>query len=203
MSKMDERAEMISASIVAQAEQESKELIRRANEAREKALRRFEDQIIQDMFARVQRQVADLRQETVRAASKTQEGARQGVLRRREELATQVFATVRARLYEYAKSPDYRQAMVAELAELANNTALGLDHSASTVYVREADADFGPEAQAILPGCAVAVDNTIKNGGWKLLNTAAGLLIDETLDTRLTEQVEWFLANSGLQIAES
>ena len=201
MSKMDERAEMISASIVAQAEQESKELIRRANAAREQALRQFEDEIIQDMFAKVQRQAAELRQDAVRAVSKAQESARQGILRRREELVAQVFAAVRTRLIAYAQSPAYRQAMAAELAALSGSLDYPLNHAFSTLYLRAADADFAAEATALLPGCRVETDNTIKNGGWKLLNTEKGILIDETLDARLVEQTAWFLANSGLQIA--
>ncbi|GHU79714.1 hypothetical protein FACS1894191_3140 [Clostridia bacterium] len=192
----DGRLEMIGSSILTQAEHESRELIDKANHEREHELALFEEQIIQDMFGKVQKQAANIRLGTVKAVSAAQTEARHAVLKRREELAATVFTSVRARLADYVKTAAYTQSLKDELLSIAG----AYDHSASTVYLREADMALAGEIKAILEGCAVTADAAIKNGGWKLHNTAAGILIDETLDTSLNEQKPWFLLNSGLSL---
>lgn len=196
MAKMDERAEMIGSSILAQAEHERKELIEKASEIRGHEIESFEEQIIQDMFGKVQKQAAALRQNTVKAVSAAKVTAHRDLLRRREDFMRKVFAAVRARLVEYANTAGYRESLLGELGLLAES----YNHSASTVFLREADIGLSGEIAELLKGCTVERDNTIKCGGWKLRNTAAGILIDETLDSRLAAQKPWFLLNSGLAI---
>lgn len=196
MAKVDERADIIGASILSQAEQESKELIEKARTIRDVEIHEFEDRVIQDMFAKMQKESAVLRAETVKAVSVAQVTARQSLLRRREELSGMVMAAVWTRLLEYAKTPEYRAAVKDELASLKER----YDHSASILYLRDADMDMAAELCALLPGSQAEADPAIKAGGWKLQNTAAEILIDETLDTRLSGQWPWFLQNSGLQV---
>jgi vacuolar-type H+-ATPase subunit E/Vma4 len=196
MTKMDERAGMIGSSILAQAKQESKELIAQANQIRESEIRAFEDQIITDMFGNVQRRTATLRADSIKAISKAQSEAHRNLLRRREELATMVMCAVWTRLFEYSKTPAYAEAIKAELATLTNQ----YDHAASTVYLREADSGLAEEIKTLLPGCTIAFDPAIKAGGWRLENTASRILIDETIDNRLATEKSWFLLHSGLRI---
>jgi vacuolar-type H+-ATPase subunit E/Vma4 len=196
MTKMDERAEMIGTSILAQAEQESSEIIAQANQNRENEIRIFEDQIITDMFDKIQRRTASLRADSIKAISRAQSEARRGLLRRREELAAMVHSAVWARLFEYSKTPAYAEAMKAEISSLAGQ----YDHTASTVYLREADRELADAVKALLPGSAVEIDPAIKTGGWRLENTASRILIDETLDSRLATEKSWFLLHSGLRI---
>lgn len=196
MAKMDERVDMIGSSILAQAEHESRELTAKANAVRESEIKAFEEKIIRDMFTEVQKHTSRLRADTIKAVSTAQVTAHRSLLRRREELAGMVFASVRARLFEYAKTPAYAETLKAELESLRDS----YDHIDSTVYLREADMPMAGEIEAILPGCTVEVDSSIRAGGWKLLNKRAGILIDETLDARITAQKDWFLLNSGMQI---
>jgi vacuolar-type H+-ATPase subunit E/Vma4 len=196
MTKTDERAEMIGSSILAQAKQESNEIIAQANQIRESEIRVFEDQIITDMFGNVQRRTATLRADSIKAISKAQSEARRGLLHRREELATMVMCAVWTRLFEYSKTPAYAEAMKAGMASLADK----YDHSTSTVYLREADIELADTVKALLPGSAVEIDPAIKAGGWRLENTASRILIDETLDNRLATEKSWFLLHSGLRI---
>lgn len=196
MAKMDERAEMIGSSILAQAEHERKELIESAWEIRQHEIERFEDNIVQEMFSKVQKQASALRRDTVRAVSAAKVAAHRDTLRRREDLMRQAFAVVRSRLIEYAGTAGYRESLLAELKSVAGS----YDHSASTVFLKESDMELAGKISELLKGCSVEADNTIKCGGWKLKNSAARILIDETLDSRLTAQKPWFLQNSGLEI---
>lgn len=196
MAKMDERADIIGSSILAQAEHERKELVEKAAGIREHEMGSFEEQVIQDMFGKVQKQAAALRQSTVKSISAAKVTAHRELMLRREELMGRVFAAVRARLVEYAGTSGCREAVLDELKSIAAS----YDHSASTVFLRETDMGLAEEITGLLKGCAVKEDKTIKCGGWKLENSAVGIMIDETLDSRLEEQKPWFLLNSGLTI---
>ncbi|MDL2233358.1 V-type ATP synthase subunit E [Ruminococcaceae bacterium OttesenSCG-928-L11] len=195
MAKMDERADVIGASILAQADHESKELTAKANAIRETEIHAFEDEVIHSMFAEVQAKTTQLRVDSVKTISNAKVTAHSSVLKRREELAGMVFAAVKARLCEYAKTPEYTKAIMEELTAVKDRYS----HTSSTVYLREADMPLAKEVEAILPGCRVEADAAIR-GGWKLLNREANILIDETFDSRLQEQKSWFLLNSGMQI---
>jgi vacuolar-type H+-ATPase subunit E/Vma4 len=196
MAKMDERVEMIGSSILAQAQHESKELIAKANNERDEEITKYEEQIIQEMFQKVQKQTAALRISTVKAVSSARTLAHQSVLKRREELADVVVASVRSKLIDYVRTPEYAASLKAEIASLSGR----YNASASTFYLRGADMDMAAEIEALLPGCAVKADPAIKAGGWKMLNTDAGIMIDETIDARLAAQKPWFLMNSGLRL---
>lgn len=196
MAKMDERVDMIGSSILAQAEHERKSLIEKAVSIRVNEMKEFEERIIQDFFGKVQKQASGIRVDSVKAVSAAKVTAHRELLRRREEYLSRVFASVRARLFDHVKTGEYKAAVKAELASISQSW----DHSYSTVYLREADMDMAGEIKEILKGCEVVPDRAIKHGGWKLTNSAAKILIDETLETRLDAQKSWFLLNSGLEI---
>ena len=196
MANTNERVDMIGASILTQAENESRVLIDKANHEREHALAVFEEQIIQDMFGKVQKQAAAIRLDTTKTISTAQAAARQAVFKKREEVAGLVFLEVKARFAQYTKTAEYKENVMAELAELAGE----YDHAHSTVYIREADKNFADEIENVLAGCKLVLDPAIRCGGWKLENSGAKILIDEALETRLEEQKAWFELNSGLSL---
>lgn len=197
MANVQERMEMIGSSILAQAQSESKELIAKAIYERDHELAIFEEQVIQEMFGKVQEKSADIRTATVRKVSVAQSEARQRLLKKRGELADKVFAKLRLRLEDYVKTPQYTVAILEELTSLKGE----YNHASSTVYLREADMNLNGSISKVLEGVKLEADPTIRIGGWKLLNTDAGIVINETLDDRLEGQKAWFLANSGLSIA--
>ena len=50
------------------------------------------------------------------------------------------------------------------------------------------------------PAAAVKESKSIHIGGFTIKDSEKGLLIDETLDTRLSEQLDWFLLHCNLKI---
>ena len=193
MANTDERAEMISASILAQAEQERQELVAKANAIRDNEIKVFEDQLIQNMFREMQERTTQIRGKSVQSVSAVRQELHRGVLQRREDLEQTLFGAVRARLEEYAQTREYSENLRAEIEVLAGK----YDHSHTAIYLREADLGLAPGIRQDLPGCSVEADPSILLGGWKLENTSVGILIDETLDDRLKRQKEWFLLESG------
>ena len=71
------------------------------------------------------------------------------------------------------------------------------------VYVRKDDLKFADAIKSAVKGnCRVEQSDEISIGGMIGISKKMGLLVDETLDSRLEAQHEWFCENSGLKVTE-
>ncbi len=62
---------------------------------------------------------------------------------------------------------------------------------------------FSDDLKAIFKnGCVVTESDDIVYGGLRAADRKTHCLADDTLDTKLKEQKEWFLEHSGLSIEE-
>ena len=195
MESMD-RVSTIGSSILLQAEQESRRLIDKANEAREQALRACEEEVVAYMGPSLQHETTAIRLSTVSSVAAERTRERENVFRRREELFGMVFMNVKLRLNEYAKTDEYRETLLNELSKLQS----GYEHSSSIIYLAEKDMHVAAFIEELLPGCKTEPDEEIKLGGWRFFNTAAAIHIDHSLDTRLNSQRQWFLKHCNLEV---
>lgn len=130
--------------------------------------------------------------EANRAMSQARTDARAALADQRAALADQVFAETRQKLTDFTASAEYGP----WLAQAAANLAARLGKGA-VLYARSADL-------ALLTGhtpagCTLAADDSIQLGGLRGENGA--LAADDTLQTRLDAQRDWFVENAGLTIA--
>ncbi len=107
----------------------------------------------------------------------------------RDTLQKEVFALAQNKLAAFTASAEYAAWLQKSAARIA--AALG---EGCTLYARRADLTLF-KAPA---GCAVAADDSIALGGLKGVSGAA--VADDTLETRLAAQHDWFLEHSGLSI---
>ncbi|MDD4850036.1 MAG: V-type ATP synthase subunit E family protein [Gemmiger sp.] len=193
MIELDNRAEQFLESIRQEGEQSCAKIQRETTAQVEAALARTRE-------AEKARAEKSLAFESSRAAvqanralSAAREGARARLSARRAALSAEVFADARAKLAAFAQSPAYAPWLCQRAAALAGKTALG---TGITLLARTADL---PLLQGHLPaGCTLQADDTITIGGLKA--TGAALAADDTLDSSLEAQRDWFLQNSGLSI---
>lgn len=196
MAKLDEKMQLIGQAVVEQAEQESRSIIDKANAIRDRELTEYKEQVISKMFEQIQQKTRNVRQQAVRDRARAEQDSRRALLTGREELAALIYGSVRARLLEYIHGEEYRQTLLDSLQKLRDRW----DHTSTTVQLRESDMALTDQIGGLLPGCRVEADKRIKLGGFRLRNTAAGILLDETLDARLEDTRPWFLQNCGLKV---
>jgi len=187
---------MISSAIRSQAEQQAEGIIAKANEYRDTQLELYTEQLLSDMYDTVQHATGELRQKMLSQISSAERDAYQALLRRRDALTSQVFDDVAKQLAAYADTPAYRERLLEGIGGLSDR----YDHESTTVLLRPADMALAARIEAMLPGCAVREDPSVRLGGFMLLNTAAGVRVDETLETRLAGQRPWFLAHCGMRV---
>lgn len=172
--------------------------IRRETEAfKADLLFKAEQEALTDVYRLVQQETAKLRGEAVREISRHDRQARQALLARRNQILDEVADEVRQKLHEFTESADYP----ALLARLLTQAADLLPAQDTVYYVGAQDAAHLPSLRAVCPaGSRLDTADDIVLGGLRGENAAAGLLVDNTLDSRLEQQLEWFTASSGLTL---
>ena len=123
-------------------------------------------------------------------AKKIQEGQKKLFLER-AEMTKSVFKKAEEKLVEYTKTSDYSNSLVKSAKEVAK---LFADNDC-VVYVNERDMKNSDKGST-----EVVADKSIKIGGIKGFCKAMNIVADETLDSKLYAQKEWFIENSGLSV---
>lgn len=135
-------------------------------------------------------------EQTSKIAKLMQEGQRKLFLER-AEMTESVFKKAEEKLIEFTKTTKY--------AELLNNYAKNIsalfDGKSCVIYINERDMAFADQIKTLFGGKAeLCADKTIKIGGLKGYCEALSIVADETLDSKLNAQREWFFENSGLSV---
>ena len=114
-----------------------------------------------------------------------------------EELRS--FHNIEFLLNEYTKTDSYREKLVSSAKEIAE----AFDGGDVELFLRKEDLVFSDDLKAIFKnGCVVTESDDIVYGGLRAADRKTHCLADDTLDTKLKEQKEWFLEHSGLSIEE-
>ena len=161
----------------------------RLKEAEEKA-KRDSQRLIKDKLQETRtRQTAIL-------AKKTQDGQRKLFIAR-SAMVEEVFKKAADKLVEYAKSDAY----TSKLTDSAKAIADVFDGRDCVLYVNERDLGAAEGIKALFGGSTeVRADKTIKIGGIRGYCASMGIIADETLDSKLEAQREWFVENAALSV---
>ena len=119
------------------------------------------------------------------------------LLKKRQDIFNDVFGHVKDRLQEYTKTPEYLTFLEGVLSDFVKN--FPYDHS--VIYVRKQDMKLAEQLKkAYGRPCTVEEDKSMQLGGVKISNKEHGIVADESFETRLSDQHQWFYTNSKLTI---
>lgn len=127
-------------------------------------------------------------------AKNTQEGQRK-LFVERVEMTENIFKKAEEKLIEYTKTSAYSE----KLTESAKEIAALFGKESCVLYVNERDLKAADKIKAFFGGEAeVKADKSVKIGGLKGYCENLRIVADETLDSKLADQREWFIENSNL-----
>lgn len=188
---------MIRQSVMSQAEEEAQKLKDQAKELEENALRQAREEAARELSGRERDEAAEIRLKAAQGVSQQETKERRELLLRREEITRRVFDQVRKRLADHVETGEYPRL----LEETAKVLAEKCPREGCVVLLRQEDLPLAKKLTGYFGGDARAeADESIRIGGIKVMNQAAGLFLDESLDSRLEDQKAWFYANSGLTV---
>ena len=161
----------------------------RLKEAEEKAKRDSEALKKQKLNEVHNRQTASL-------ATKIQEGQKQLYVAR-SQMTEEVFKLASEKLKAYAQTEEYREKLGGSAKEIAELFG-GKD---CVIYVNERDVAAAEQFKNLFSAeSEVKADKTIQIGGVKAYCESMGIIADETLDSKLDAQREWFVENAELSV---
>lgn len=135
-------------------------------------------------------------EETSKVAKLMQDGQKKLFLKR-SEITKTVFNKAEEKLTKYTQTDEYSQ----KLIDSAKAIAEIFGDKNCTLSVNEKDLGFADKISALFTGKAeVTVDTSIKIGGIKGYCSDLSIIADETLDSKLDAQKEWFVENSNLSV---
>lgn len=195
MIQEQERAEKFFRAMQRDAERRRKEIAKQVDSYTAAETERVQVQAERAARHQVEYESRRIEAETNRRLAKAAGEASAALAACRAAITRDVMNRVAEQVQAFTHTPDYESWLQASLQELS--AALGGE---ITVFARPDDAaQVEALAKALGLGVQVQPDETIRLGG---LRAASGRRrADDTLDSRLAGQEDWFYQNAGLSIA--
>ncbi len=133
---------------------------------------------------------------TGKLAKLTQNGQRELFLER-AQMTDNIFKKAEEKLIGFTQTDKYEEMLL----ESAKKIADFFKNEDCILYLNQKDIRFADKIKAVFSSNAeVEADNSVKIGGLKGYCSAMGIVADETLDSKLEAQKEWFYTNSNLSV---
>lgn len=197
MSQSENKLDKFSSAVLQDAEENRQKILREIDEYRKSELEKAEEEVLREAYVLIQSEIADVKNKHSRKISIAELEGRRKLLLEREELADKVFAEAADRLRAFVTSEGYLKF----LCGIVKRHAEKLPAGQLLIEVRGDDLQYSSVlAAAGGREAEVKANPAIRLGGVIVSCPARGLVIDETLDSRLNGQREWFTSQAGLSI---
>ncbi|MGN1457893.1 MAG: V-type ATP synthase subunit E [Acutalibacteraceae bacterium] len=181
------------------AEEQRTKIQSEAEDFKEKELNKAEEEGLREAYVLIQKKMSDINTKIASELSKAESASRKEIFIKRQEISEKVFEKAKQKLLDYTKTAKYSDMLQKSTKEISSR----LNADDVVLLVKEDDMKFEKELKAAFGrNCEVKSSNEIEIGGVMGMSHKMGLLADETLDTKLSEQHEWFYENSGLCVTE-
>lgn len=192
-SKADNIMENMNKSAKHLAEQTLNGAQKRLSDALEKAEKRLK--IETDNLKR--QRISEINAASGVKISAAENEARAGLFKRREEVRLEVFEEARKRIGEFTQTEKYKDLLIASAKRIREQ----MEGQCAELIIREADKKYAAEICSYLGNSiTLHIDNSIELGGITVKSKNGEMMIDDTLDERLSAEQKWFMENSGLVI---
>ena len=173
MANSEEKVSKFVQAITQYAQEQKEKIHQEVEDFKTAKLQEAEQQVLRDAYSLIQKERLELQGDMSREMSRRDLAARKELLALRRDMMSRVFAEAEIQLAAFRASP----------------------------AVGPQDTELLPQRRELCPqGCPVQVADDIRLGGIRGVNLSAGRMADNTLDTRLEEQKDWFITHAGLTV---
>lgn len=199
------------------AEEQRNQIRFESESFKKQELEKAESEGLREAYTLIQREMAAVRTEISSQLSRDEMASRKKIFEKRNAMTEKVFQGVEKKLIDFTKTEAYEKLLLDSVKKIAK--ALKADDI--VLFVKESDLRLADKLKAAYsaerlkdkklgdkiksafsPSCEVKSSADIKIGGITGRSAKLGLIADETLDTKLDGQREWFYQNSGLRVTE-
>ncbi|MCL2513216.1 MAG: V-type ATP synthase subunit E family protein [Oscillospiraceae bacterium] len=185
------------AAITKEVHERRESIEKQAREYVEEQLEKAEAELKDETERLIKRRAVTIREETGRELSGRELENRRELFACRDKIMAGVFDKAKTKITEFTVSDGYKAFLRDSSEKMRGKLPPGTQ--SLTVYMRKNDLIYKDAVEKTFKiPCAFEEDAEIALGGLRI--SAPPLLFDDTLDTRLSDQLPWFYENSGLTI---
>ena len=119
------------------------------------------------------------------------------LVEKREEYVQTIFTEVKNKLVEFVNGKDYKDYLLTHVKAVSDEYQM----TDCVLYVRKDDLKYADDLKkAYALPIEVEEGQQIQLGGFIIENKATNVVVDESLDSNLEAQKDWFYKTSGLMI---
>ena len=177
------------------AEHQKAQIAQEIEDYKNQKIEQATEQGLQDAYDLIRDDIAKRKATIVNKLSREELKLRNDLFNERKTIYNEVFDAAVEKLKAFTQTPDY----TAFLQRSVDEIAVHLNGDACTIYLAPFDADKAHFITEKLKNAEIKTDDHITIGGIKAFCPAKHIMLDDTLDTRLNDQREWFIENSGLK----
>lgn len=197
MADFEDKKDKFSLAINHYAEEQRKKIEQEISEYKKKELEETELQVLTECYQLIQKELTQMRVRISHENAIREMESRRKLLQRRKEISSEVFAKVKENLKEFTKQKEY----LAFLQKAARQFAKTFGRPGVVIQLKAKDVQYETAIrEAFGFDCEFQTDGTVEIGGIKAYHPEMGIFADETLDTLLMDQFDWFEANSGIAV---
>ena len=176
---------------------EEEKILAEAKELEAEAYQQIKAEAKKDADALLAKELVEISSNASVEASLSQEEKTKKLVETREAYVTKIFKEAKNRLNEFVNSEGYKMYLIKHMEKISSLYQM----SDSILKLRQNDTKYADDlVKAYGIDLTVEVSDEIKIGGSIIENKATNVVVDESLDTALENQKEWFYKTSGLMI---
>jgi V/A-type H+-transporting ATPase subunit E len=197
MSQPENKLDKFSSAVIKDAEEQRSKILNEIEEYRKSQMEKAEEEILHEAYIMIQNEIASIKNKHSRKISLSELEGRRKLLMLREELSGKVFDEAASHVLNFTKSQEYLKYMCDTVKKCCNEIPEGN----VIIEVKNDDLQFA-DMLVTASGREAKVETNlnIRLGGVLVNNVSKGIVIDETLDLKISSQKDWFAAESGLSI---
>ncbi len=178
------------------AQQQSDAILKEAEEFKKQEIEKATKEAITDAYTLIQKNISVEKSKIVSEYAKREQKSRSELFIRRMQIVEEVFEKAKDKLISFTKTDKYNDYIRKSATEIAE---LFCDKNC-IVYVKNDDTDKAQLIKDIIENCTVECDNNILIGGIRCYCEELSMIADDTLDSKLLNQRQWFSENSDLKV---
>lgn len=176
---------------------EEEKILAEAKRLEEEAYNQIKAEAKKDAEELLSRELAEISSNASVEASFSQEEKTKRLVEKRDEYVANIFSEAKDKLVAFVNSKDYQAYLVKHMEEIGKQYQM----DNSTLLLRKDDLKIKDELiKAYGIALDVEVNDKIEIGGFIIENKATSVVVDESLDSALLNQKDWFYKTSGLMI---
>ena len=178
------------------AEQQKAQITQEIEDYKNTKIEQATQQGLQDAYDLIREDVSRRKAVIVNDLAKKELALRNELFAERQTLADKVFDEAKQRLLAFTKTDDYADFLRRSLAEIKEQCGT----ARCDIAISSSDDDKRGLIGDVLPDARITVDPRILIGGVTANCPERGILMDDTLDSRLEEQRAWFIETCSMKV---